>query len=68
MPIFEFVCRECRHRFERVVQGAQRPACPKCDGRRLERQISSFSKGRKKMPAPNAAALHSLLAGRPPST
>src|SRR5579883_1525253 len=28
MPIFEYVCRECRHRFEALVYGSQKAECP----------------------------------------
>jgi putative FmdB family regulatory protein len=45
MPLFEYVCRDCRHRFEAFVQGAQRPACPKCESRKLEKQPSMFKAG-----------------------
>lgn len=29
MPIFEYVCRECNHRFELLMQGSVEAACPK---------------------------------------
>lgn len=45
MPIFEYVCRECHHRFEAVVQGSRKASCPKCESRKLEKQISSFGIG-----------------------
>lgn len=43
MPIFEYVCRECNHRFETIVLGQQKPRCPKCESKRLEQQISKFA-------------------------
>ncbi len=43
MPIFEYVCKKCRHRFERVVQGRQRPRCPECASGMLERQVEAFT-------------------------
>lgn len=43
MPIFEYVCRECDHRFETIVLGQQKPRCPKCESKRLEQQISKFA-------------------------
>ncbi|HET9183488.1 MAG TPA: FmdB family zinc ribbon protein [Candidatus Angelobacter sp.] len=43
MPIFEYVCRECDHKFETIVLGRQKPRCPKCESKRLEQQISKFA-------------------------
>jgi putative FmdB family regulatory protein len=43
MPIFEYVCRECDHRFESIVLGSQKPACPKCESKKLDQQISRFA-------------------------
>lgn len=43
MPIFEYVCRECGHGFEKIVGPSERPACPACKGRKLEKQLSVFA-------------------------
>jgi putative FmdB family regulatory protein len=43
MPIFEYVCQECHHRFEAIVMGSQKASCPKCEGRKLDQQISRFA-------------------------
>ncbi|TAJ34491.1 MAG: zinc ribbon domain-containing protein [Nitrospirae bacterium] len=45
MPIFEYVCQECRHKFEMIVQGSTVPACPSCKTTKLEKQISGFAVG-----------------------
>ena len=45
MPIFEYVCGECNHRFELLVYGSTEAACPKCLATKLEKQISSFGVG-----------------------
>jgi putative FmdB family regulatory protein len=45
MPIFEYECRQCHHRFEAIVQGRKRPACPSCGERNLEKQLSAFAVG-----------------------
>ncbi len=45
MPIFEYVCRECNHRFELLVQGATVAACPSCKATSLEKQFSAFGVG-----------------------
>lgn len=42
MPIFEYICEKCDHHFEAIVLGSQKPACPKCNGKKLAQQISSF--------------------------
>ena len=43
MPIFEYLCRKCGHRFEKIVRGAEAADCPECHSRRLEKQLSVFA-------------------------
>jgi putative FmdB family regulatory protein len=43
MPIFEYLCAECGHKFEAIVLGGQSVECPKCHTARLELQLSTFS-------------------------
>lgn len=43
MPIFEYVCQQCNHQFEAIVLGSQKAACPKCESKRLNQQLSSFA-------------------------
>jgi putative FmdB family regulatory protein len=43
MPIFEYVCQECKHDFEALVFGQQKAECPKCKSRKLELQLSVFA-------------------------
>ena len=43
MPIFEYLCAECGHKFEAIVLGGQKPDCPKCHTAKLEQQLSTFS-------------------------
>ena len=43
MPIFEYVCQQCKHHFEAIVLGSQEAACPKCASKRLNQQLSSFA-------------------------
>ena len=40
MPIYEYECRACKHEFEQIVRTGDIPACPKCQGRDLERLLS----------------------------
>ncbi|HXH06832.1 MAG TPA: zinc ribbon domain-containing protein [Vicinamibacterales bacterium] len=44
MPIFEYVCRSCRHPFETLVRGAtDTPVCPACGSTALDRRLSVFA-------------------------
>lgn len=43
MPIFEYVCRNCHHRFESIIFGSQHAACPKCESKKLDQQVSRFA-------------------------
>ena len=46
MPIYEFYCPQCHmvfNFFSRSVNTEKRPSCPKCNRKRLTRQMSSFA-------------------------
>ena len=45
MPIYEYQCRACGHEFEFLLLPSQpaTAACPKCQGRDLERLLSGFA-------------------------
>ena len=43
MPIFEYLCAECGHKFEAIVLGDQKAECPQCHTAKLEQQLSRFS-------------------------
>ena len=43
MPIYEYACRTCQHRFEAIVRGSDTPRCPSCGAGDLERLISMFA-------------------------
>jgi len=45
MPIFEYVCGECNHRFELLQYGSNEAACPNCQATNVEKQISAFGVG-----------------------
>ena len=51
MPIFEYICKDCRQHFEAVVYGSQKPECPSCHSGRLEQQLSVFAVGASKGPS-----------------
>lgn len=40
MPIYEYACDTCRHEFEYLLRGGERPACPECGSIRLEKRLS----------------------------
>jgi putative FmdB family regulatory protein len=45
MPLYEYRCSGCGHRFEALVQGRSGVACPACRGRKLDRLLSVFAVG-----------------------
>jgi putative FmdB family regulatory protein len=45
MPIFEYICKDCKKPFEALIIGSRRPECPGCHGQNLAQQISVFSVG-----------------------
>ena len=42
MPTYEYACKACRHRFERLQMMSDAPVrtCPKCGKRKVDRLIS----------------------------
>ena len=46
MPLYEYHCRDCDHRFEILQQLGEGPEglnCPSCDTRDLEKLFSTFA-------------------------
>ncbi|MBI3735561.1 zinc ribbon domain-containing protein [Candidatus Sumerlaeota bacterium] len=43
MPIYEYVCKKCDHRFETLVMGSEKAECPKCRSKSLAKQFSAFA-------------------------
>ncbi|MBV5293378.1 MAG: zinc ribbon domain-containing protein [Curvibacter lanceolatus] len=41
MPLYDYHCPACGHRFEALVRTGSTPACPQCGSSALERQISA---------------------------
>ena len=47
MPTYEYRCRTCKHRFERIATISEyekkpKQSCPKCNSRKVEQVPSSF--------------------------
>jgi len=40
MPIYEFYCNKCEKNFEYLVIGSDKPKCPDCEGRDINRLLS----------------------------
>jgi putative FmdB family regulatory protein len=43
VPIYEYVCQACEHRFETIVFGNRQPECPSCASTALDKQLSAFA-------------------------
>ncbi len=53
MPLFEYECRGCGHKFEVLIRGNEQAHCPKCGGERIEKCLSVFAVStRASAPAP----------------
>ena len=45
MPIYEYVCKQCKRPFEALVMGNQHATCPNCGSSDLEDKFSTYSVG-----------------------
>ena len=63
MPIYEYECRGCGHRFEQVVRGPSAPACPACQGQDLERLLSLFAVSSESTRSANLSSARRQAAG-----
>ena len=47
MPLFEFVCKKCGSKFEKIVFSIDKEEieCPECKSKEVEKQFSLFSAG-----------------------
>lgn len=46
MPLYEYACSDCSHRFEilqRIGEDADGLECPECESAELEKQFSTFA-------------------------
>jgi putative FmdB family regulatory protein len=56
MPIFEYICQDCKHEFEALVFGKDKAACPKCQSKKLAPQLSVFAVSGKGSSEPSVSA------------
>ncbi|MDX8412433.1 MAG: zinc ribbon domain-containing protein [Mariprofundaceae bacterium] len=46
MPIYEYACQSCSHRFETLVMNqSEKVECPACHGDKLEKLLSAHAVG-----------------------
>ncbi|MBL7198976.1 MAG: zinc ribbon domain-containing protein [Anaerolineae bacterium] len=48
MPIFEYVCSKCGHKFEKLILSASKARevrCPQCESGLVEKSFSTFGVG-----------------------
>lgn len=67
MPLYEYQCSQCGHRFEvlqRMGEGAEALTCPRCQAARPEKKFSTFASGAGSSPASGASAAASPGCGR----
>ncbi|MDA0815970.1 MAG: ThuA domain-containing protein [Planctomycetota bacterium] len=43
MPLYEYACQHCDEKFELLIRGQEKPACPHCKGKKLTRLLSVVS-------------------------
>ncbi len=45
MPIFEYKCRDCNNKFEKLVRSSdnEKPKCPKCESDVIVKVFSTFA-------------------------
>jgi putative FmdB family regulatory protein len=59
MPIYEYLCRECRHQFEYLLLSSSSPAkCPVCESQDLEQLISTCAVHSESTSQANLSAAH----------
>ncbi|HLK50993.1 MAG TPA: zinc ribbon domain-containing protein [Bryobacteraceae bacterium] len=64
MPIYEYECRQCGHRFEYLVLSSTRAAeCPACKHKDLTQLISLCSMSSESSREANLSAAHKKVAG-----
>ena len=53
MPIYEYDCKQCGHRFEKLVRSDEAVTCPQCKSEEIAKRFSVFAaNGGAAAPAP----------------
>ncbi len=65
MPLFEYACRDCDHRFELLVRASTKLECPKCASTALDKQLSVFAVSAPAGPSSHAAPAPCGMCGDP---
>jgi putative FmdB family regulatory protein len=66
MPLFEYECTGCHHKFEVLVRGSEQPRCPACGSADIEKCLSVFAVStRSTAAAPASACAACPHAGNP---
>jgi len=47
MPIYEYRCQKCGHKFEELVLKKKKIKCPKCGSISIRKEVSGFGIGKK---------------------
>ncbi len=64
MPIYEFICDECKTQFEKIViNKEQEIACPKCASKKASIQLSVFATANKSSNGSSANSSTSFSSG-----
>jgi putative FmdB family regulatory protein len=64
MPLYEYVCNDCRAKFETLVRRwGDRVDCPGCGSGSVEKQLSTFAVASSQPPASGASASCGMEAG-----
>lgn len=46
MPLFEYVCTKCHHKFEAMLtlqeHESKQVSCPECNSRKIEQDVAEF--------------------------
>ncbi len=64
MPMYEYACSGCSHKFETLVRAGSVPQCPICHSTQLEKLLSVFAttgdsgKAESVMPSPCGSCGH----------
>jgi len=65
MPIFDFKCQECGHKFDLIISNADKDKakCPQCGANNLKQLLSLFSTSRAGTPADSCSGCGTAGAG-----